>query len=67
MAEGPLLLLLERTKYGFAEALWVAMRNSEFYHLLVQRLLRLIAREVLGTRDGLQLAPMARKVFAQVV
>jgi hypothetical protein len=27
MAEGPLLLLLEMTKYGFAEALWAAMRN----------------------------------------
>jgi hypothetical protein len=33
MAEGPLLLLLEMTKYGFAEALWAAMRNSEFLSL----------------------------------
>jgi hypothetical protein len=66
MAEGPLLLLLEMTKYGFAEALWAAMRNSEFYHLLIQRLLRLIAREVLGTRDGLRLAPMARKVLPKL-
>jgi hypothetical protein len=28
--------------------------------------LRLIAREVLGTRDGLQLAPMARKILPKL-
>jgi len=49
MKTGPLLLLLEVSKHTayFGSCLWVAMSKSKQYHLFVQRLLRLMAREVI--------------------
>lgn len=66
MSTGPLLLLVEMTRYKFGTALFEALKRSEFYHLLVQRLLRLIAREAIGTRDGKRLGPMARKILSKL-
>ena len=66
MSTGPLRLLVEMTRYKFGAALFSALKKSEFYHLLVQRLLRLIAREALGTRDGTKLGPMARKILSKL-
>lgn len=67
MSQGPLLLLVEMTKYVFGPALWAALGRSEFYHLLVQRLLRLTAREAKQTRDGRKLGRMARRVLTHMV
>lgn len=66
MSEGPVLLLLCVSKYVFAPALWAAMSNSEFYHLLIQRLLRFVAREVKGTLDGRALGHKARKILSSM-
>jgi hypothetical protein len=65
MAEGPLLLLREASRYNkIGQALFAAFRTDcQFYHLLVQRLLRLMARETLGTTDGTKLGKMARSIL----
>ena len=42
------------------------MAKSEFYHLLIQRLLRWIAREAQKTRDGLALGIQARKIMTSM-
>ncbi|KAL7551035.1 hypothetical protein ACHAWF_014236 [Thalassiosira exigua] len=64
MNEGPVLMLECVAKYNFAPALWAALAKSEFYHLLVQRLLRWAARETLKTRDGKALGGKARKILS---
>mmetsp|Transcript_13575 Transcript_13575/g.28068 ORF Transcript_13575/g.28068 Transcript_13575/m.28068 type:complete len:328 (-) Transcript_13575:984-1967(-) len=66
MSEGPLLLLKRMCDCVIGKALFAAMARSDFYHLLVQRLLRLAAREALGTRDGLRLGKMARSVLSHM-
>jgi len=64
MKEGPLLLLHEMTKYKLGMALFAALKKQcQFYHLLVQRLLRLAAREALKTKDGKALGKMARLIL----
>jgi hypothetical protein len=64
MSEGPLLLLREASRYHkIGQALFAALRTDcQFYHLLVQRLLRLMARETLGTADGTKLGKIARGI-----
>jgi hypothetical protein len=66
MSAGPVSLLSEMAKWCFAGALWSAMQRSEFYHLLIQRLLRLTAREALGTKDGRRLGKPARKILSSM-
>ena len=51
-------------KYSFAPALWVALADSESFHLLIQRLLRWMAREVKKTRDGKGFGGKARMVLS---
>ena len=52
------------TKYKLGGALFAALqKTSPYYHLLVQRLLRLIPREALGTKDGLKLEEKARRIL----
>jgi hypothetical protein len=65
MAQGPLLLLREASRYNkIGQALFAAFRTDcQFYHLLVQRLLRLMARETLGTTDEAKLGQMARSIL----
>lgn len=65
MKEGPLLLLREMTKYQFGQALYAALKQCQFYHLLVQRLLRFTAREALKTSDGKALGKMARTILGR--
>ncbi|KAL7534704.1 hypothetical protein ACHAXR_006038 [Thalassiosira sp. AJA248-18] len=67
MSTGPFRLLVEMTKYKFNSALWAATKESEFYLLFVQRLLRLVGRETLGTCDGVKLGPTARKILMQLL
>ena len=68
MSGGPLRLMVEMTRYKFGDALWAALKESgEFYHLFIQRMLRLVAREQMKTRDGIKLGPMARKILIQVL
>eukprot|EP00986_Skeletonema_menzelii_P020725 scaffold32136_cov166-Skeletonema_menzelii.AAC.2 len=67
MSTGPLRLLVEMTKYKFGGALFKAMKESEFYHLFLQRLLRLVGREGINTNDGSKLGPMARKILLKVL
>ena len=64
MEEGPVLILECVAKYSFAPALWVALADSEFFHLLIQRLLRWMAREVKKTRDGKGFGGKARMVLS---
>ena len=60
--------MVEMTRYKFGDALWAALKESgEFYHLFIQRMLRLVAREQMKTRDGIKLGPMARKILIQVL
>ena len=65
MKEGPLLLLREMTKYQLGLGLYAALKQCQFYHLLVQRLLRLTAREALKTSDGKALGKMARTILGK--
>jgi hypothetical protein len=67
MSTGPLRLLVEMTKYKFGGALFEAMKESEFYHLFLQRLFRLVGREGINTNDGSKLGPMARKILLKVL
>lgn len=66
MKEGPLLILECVAKYSFAPALWAALSNSEFFHLLIQRLLRWVAREVKRTCDGTGLGRKARMILSSM-
>ena len=67
MSTGPLRLLVELSKYKFGNAMWAALKQSEFYHLFIQRLLRICGRETLSTHDGVKLGPMVRKILLQVL
>lgn len=67
MANGPVCLLTEMLNYNFKDALWAAMRQSEFYHLFIQRLLRWIGREALKTLDGRKLGPSARRILTDIL
>jgi hypothetical protein len=63
MAEGPIRLLHEKCKVRVCIGTVGPPRLvPDLYHLLVQRLfLRLVAREALGTRDGLALGKLERE------
>jgi len=67
MSEGPVLLFNEITKHVFGPSFSAAVQKSEFYHLLIQRLLRLTAREVLGTRDGKSLGKKVRQILGRIL
>lgn len=68
LSTGPFRLLVEMTKYKFGGALFVTMKESEFYPLFLQRLLRLVGREtIIGTHDGTKLGPLSRKILLQVL
>lgn len=67
MSNGSFRILVEMTKYKFGNAMWGALKKSEFYHLFIQRLLRITARETMGTPDGVKLGPMARKILQNVL
>ena len=66
MSTGPLRLLVEMTRYKFGGALFAALTESEFYSLFIQRLLRLIGREAIGTYDGIKLGKMARAILLKL-
>lgn len=66
MEEGPVLILECVAKYSFAPALWAALADSEFFHLLIQRLMRWMAREVKKTRDGKGLGGKARMILSSM-
>ena len=67
MSEGPVLLLECVARWSFAPALWAAMAKPEFYHLLIQRFLRWVAREAQKNRDGVALGPKARKIMTRMI
>lgn len=67
MSRGPLGLMAAMARVKFGTALWAALRDSEFYHLFVRRLLRLVAREALGTYDGVKLGPVAKKILQSML
>jgi hypothetical protein len=46
-------------------ALFEALRQCQFYHLVVRRLLRIVAREAQKTRDGLKLGRMVRGILGK--
>jgi len=70
MKSGPLLLLDEIIKQCNKErqpnlilALFHRMKQSIVYHLVIQRFLRLIARQVIGTKDGKELGPYCQRIL----
>jgi hypothetical protein len=65
LSEGPLLLLQEMTRYKLGMALFEDLRQCRFYHLLVRRLLRIVAREAQETNDGVKLGQLARVIFGK--
>lgn len=65
LSEGPLLLLQEMTRYKLGMALFEALRQCQFYHLLVRRLLRIVAREAQGTTDGVKFGRSARTILGR--
>jgi hypothetical protein len=65
LSEGPLLLLQEMTRYKLGMALFEALRQCQFYHLLVRRLLRIVAREAQETKDGVKLGRLARVILGK--
>lgn len=66
MSTGPFRLLVEMTRYKFGGALFAALTESEFYPLFIQRLLRLVGREAIGTFDGIKLGKMARAILLKL-
>ena len=66
MSTGPLRLLVEMTRYKFGGALFAALTESEFSPLFIQRLLRLVGREAIGTYDGIKLGKMARAILLKL-
>jgi hypothetical protein len=65
LSEGPLLLLQEMTRYKLGMALFEARRQCRFYRLLVRRLLRIVAREVQNTKDGVKLGRLVRVILGK--
>lgn len=67
MQVGPLMLLDQIIKHcstslvlAFFEA---GLKTSLVYHLVVQRMLRLICRNVMQTKDGIELAPYCKRIL----
>lgn len=67
MWEGPYMILKSMNRYVCKPAFWAAMRRSEFAHCLAHRFLRIIAREALGTKDGLKLGKIARASLSELI
>ena len=67
MSRGPLGLMVAMSQFKFSPALWAALERSEFFPLLIRRLLRLVAREAMGTHDGTKLAPKSRKILQNLL
>jgi hypothetical protein len=65
LSEGPLLLLHEMTRYRLGMALFDGLRRCSFYHLLVHRLLRIVAREAQKTNDGVKLGRLVRVILGK--
>jgi hypothetical protein len=65
LSEGPLLLLQEMTKWRLGLALFAALRQCQFYHLVVRRLLRIVAREAQKTNDGVKLGRLVRTILGK--
>jgi hypothetical protein len=65
LSEGPLLLLHEMTRYKLGMALFENLRRCQFHHLLIRRLLRIVAREAQETNDGVKLGRLARVILGK--
>jgi hypothetical protein len=63
MKTAPLFLLDSINKCVFGPAVFAKMKESAVYYLLVQRFLRVIAREGMGTDDGKELGPICRRIL----
>ncbi|KAL7559178.1 hypothetical protein ACA910_013187 [Epithemia clementina (nom. ined.)] len=67
MKVGPVSILDGLHRYDAAgNAFFAALRRSPHAGFLARRLLRWMAREALGTRDGKQFGPVARKVLPRL-
>ena len=67
MSLGPLLFLKEMSKYDFCSPLFAEIQRVKWYHLLLRRFLRIIAREVEGAFDGKALGKLCRQIFPHLV
>lgn len=63
MKKAPLYLLDQLSKRKIGAAVFAALQSSQIWFLLVQRFLRWMAREGMGTPDGKELGPMVRRIF----
>jgi hypothetical protein len=64
MISGPIGLLEQLADYTHGMAFFGAIRKTRFWHFLVRRLLRLMAREAQRTKDGIKLGKKIRTIFA---
>lgn len=63
MKQAPLFILKEMIKYKIGIAVFAKIQQSQIWFLLVQRFLRIIAREGMQTSDGIELGPICREIF----
>ena len=64
MINGPIGLLEQLAEYAHGAAVFGAIRKTRFWHFLVRRLLRIMAREAQWTKDGVKLGKKIRTIFA---
>ncbi len=57
---GPLAICREMMKYNFRNAFFASIQRSDYFHLLIVKMLRIIARETLGKSDGFYLGQTCR-------
>jgi hypothetical protein len=69
MESGPILLFSNMAKWNFSSALFASIRRSEFYPQVVQRIMRIIAREGMSnpTRDGRRLGKTCRRFLPHLL
>jgi hypothetical protein len=63
MINGPIGLLEQLAEYTHGKAFFGAIRKTRFWHFLVRRLLRVMAREAQRTKDGVKLGKRIRTIF----
>jgi len=60
---GPLAICREMMKYNFRNAFFASIQRSDYFHLVIVKMLRIIARETLGKRDGFFLGQTCRMLL----
>lgn len=67
MSVGPLLFLKQMSRHSFCSPVFAVIQRIDWYHLIVRRFLRIIAREAQGEPDGRALGKMCRQILPHLV